>query len=771
MGRPLYTNNAATYLAFGITNTATTMQVSANAGGLFPNPVGGDYFYVSLISLSGPIIEIVKCTARNGDIFTIERGQEGTSPLYWNTGDNVQLRITAAGMNFISGASATTTEEETQTATQGQTVFTLNTIDYTPNTNNLAVFVNGSKQVSGVNFTETSLNTVTFTSGLNAGDVVEFIYGLTIASGTLYATDIKYNEGGTGAVTRTLELRLQDCVSVKDFGALGDGTNDDTTAIQSALNSGALYVFVPQGTYKITSTLTIPTGVEFYGCDNSSVISLANNASMISTTGSNIVVRNMKLNGNSSTYNNAGNNAIYVNWTSIAGSNLKISNVSIINIAGAGIIALASSGTASTEMWIENCNIENTGAHGIIIQDYISNVWIIGNKVKYTGLLVSDRPGITASRNGSNVTVADNICIGSPSALGVSVHGISIDTTTNASVTGNNISGWIGYGIEIGLSTNCTVSANTITNVKNAGIALSANQSTSQVNNNITISGNTITAPNGPGIYSFITGGTGTLFNQNISVVGNTVNGSTTSSGIYMGLCNILSITGNSVYNNYLSGIYILDCKNVLTSANTVVNNNISTLLSVSSITQSSGTVTVTTSASHGYTTGNLITIMNAIPAEYNGTYTITVTGTNTFTYSDLPTTLQSPALALSGGILCTKPNSLSAGGVRPVYSVLTSKETLVFGHNTVMDNGFSDYYSPGYNGVIGFWNDGLYLRSTQTPYIENLTTGSNQKDRAALIMKDGEITIAYDNAGTLTYATLPLDGSTTSWTNSSTTP
>jgi len=267
MGRPLYTNNAATYLAFGITNTATTMQVSANAGGLFPNPVGGDYFYVSLISLSGPIIEIVKCTARNGDIFTIERGQEGTSPLYWNMGDNVQLRITAAGMNFISGASATTTEEETQTATQGQTLFTLNTIDYTPNTNNLAVFVNGSKQVSGVNFTETSLNTVTFTSGLNAGDVVEFIYGLTIASGTLYATDIKYNEGGTGAVTRTLESKLQESVSVLDFGADSTGTNDSTTAIQSAAssltNGGSLYF--PKGTYKVSSVVNFTDKTTVYG--------------------------------------------------------------------------------------------------------------------------------------------------------------------------------------------------------------------------------------------------------------------------------------------------------------------------------------------------------------------------------------------------------------------------------------------------------------------------------------------------------------------------
>ena len=174
MGRPLYSNNAATYLAFGITNTATTMQVSANAGSLFPNPTGGDYFYVSLISLSGPIIEIVKCTARSGDIFTIERGQEGTSALYWNMGDNVQLRITAAGMNYIAGGVSSFLEEY-QTATQGQTVFTLNTITYSLGTNGLMVFVNGSKQINTLNYTETSTSVVTFSSGLNVGDIVEFL--------------------------------------------------------------------------------------------------------------------------------------------------------------------------------------------------------------------------------------------------------------------------------------------------------------------------------------------------------------------------------------------------------------------------------------------------------------------------------------------------------------------------------------------------------------------------------------------------------------------
>ena len=275
MGRPLYTNNAATYLAFGITNTATTMQVSANAGSLFPNPTGGDYFYVSLISLSGPIIEIVKCTARSGDIFTIERGQEGTSALYWNMGDNVQLRITAAGMNYIAGSTASTTLEQSFTATQGQTVFTLTNFDYAPGTNNLAVFVNGSKQVSGTNYTETNVNTVTFTTGLNVGDVVEFLSNLSVAAGTIYATDINYNEGATGAVTRTLESKLQETVSVKDFGAVGDGVTDDTDAIQLAITNGGS-IYFPSGTYKITSTLVISsnTPLELFGEGrNESIIS------------------------------------------------------------------------------------------------------------------------------------------------------------------------------------------------------------------------------------------------------------------------------------------------------------------------------------------------------------------------------------------------------------------------------------------------------------------------------------------------------------------
>ena len=63
-----------------------------------------------------------------------------------------------------------------------------------------------------------------------------------------------------GAVTETVQNRLEQYVSVKDFGATGNGSTDDTTAIQNAFNSvfvtgGTIYF--PAGVYNVTSTLTI----------------------------------------------------------------------------------------------------------------------------------------------------------------------------------------------------------------------------------------------------------------------------------------------------------------------------------------------------------------------------------------------------------------------------------------------------------------------------------------------------------------------------------
>ena len=59
-----------------------------------------------------------------------------------------------------------------------------------------------------------------------------------------------------GGVTRAAVSRLEDYVSVKDFGATGNGSSDDTAAIQAALNSSAKGIAFPEGRYKISSTLT-----------------------------------------------------------------------------------------------------------------------------------------------------------------------------------------------------------------------------------------------------------------------------------------------------------------------------------------------------------------------------------------------------------------------------------------------------------------------------------------------------------------------------------
>lgn len=59
------------------------------------------------------------------------------------------------------------------TATEGQTVFVLNTT-YKVGDNSLKVFLNGFYQENGSDYIESSANQVTFTNGLEAGDWVMF---------------------------------------------------------------------------------------------------------------------------------------------------------------------------------------------------------------------------------------------------------------------------------------------------------------------------------------------------------------------------------------------------------------------------------------------------------------------------------------------------------------------------------------------------------------------------------------------------------------------
>jgi len=68
---------------------------------------------------------------------------------------------------------------------------------------------------------------------------------------------INFTQSGTGAVARTVRDKLMDVVSVKDFGAIGNGVADDTVAIQAAIAASA-DIYFPAGTYRVASNTTIP---------------------------------------------------------------------------------------------------------------------------------------------------------------------------------------------------------------------------------------------------------------------------------------------------------------------------------------------------------------------------------------------------------------------------------------------------------------------------------------------------------------------------------
>ena len=84
----------------------------------------------------------------------------------------------------------------------------------------------------------------------------------------LKSNQVTHVQPRTGAVTRQLDFALADEFSVKDYGATGDGTTDDSAAIQAAITAAKAAgagVFFPDGEYVISSLGTQSGWVFLHG--------------------------------------------------------------------------------------------------------------------------------------------------------------------------------------------------------------------------------------------------------------------------------------------------------------------------------------------------------------------------------------------------------------------------------------------------------------------------------------------------------------------------
>lgn len=113
---------------------------------------------------------------------------------------------------------------------------------------------------------------LTFVNPIPAGTTeVNIKIGSTISIGTpgsATVTDLSV------ASPSKLFNRINDIIDVKDFGATGNGTTDDTAAIQAAINAGGVgsYIYFPPGTYLVSATVTGKANQVLFGAGATSTV-------------------------------------------------------------------------------------------------------------------------------------------------------------------------------------------------------------------------------------------------------------------------------------------------------------------------------------------------------------------------------------------------------------------------------------------------------------------------------------------------------------------
>lgn len=268
-------------------------------------------------------------------------------------------------------------------------------------------------------------------------------------------------------------------INVFDFGAVGDGTTDDTNSIKDAAAYAATSgkpVYLPIGTYLFTEDLDF-TDVSFIGESKYESIFLAGTKPAPSTYGCFYLTCQGKVSLQNFTYKNQ-------TWTSGTGAGgstglliLNAEDFFVDNLIVENVDSWALTPQNSTNGTVSNCIVRNTNSDGIHLTG-CQNVNVIGNTVYATR---DDAISLTSENAGSLAVYQDQ--------FGISVVGNTINSSSQ------------GRGIAVDGGYNYTIANNTINHAGNnsqaaIGIARATAYST-RATYNIVVDGNTIKQPSG----------------------------------------------------------------------------------------------------------------------------------------------------------------------------------------------------------------------------------------------------------------------------------